>query len=262
MEHRAVAVGQHLDLDVARPLDVALDKHARVGEAGARLVGRGDHALGDLLGRARDAHALAAAAGRRLDHHRVADRLGDLDGMLGALERAEEAGHRRHAGGLGQLLRLDLVAHRRDGARPRADESDAGRAERLGEGGALGQEAEAGMHRLRPGVARRRDEARDVEVALGRGGAADRDRLVGLQDVQRVGVGLGVDRDRGDAHAPGGAHDAAGDLAAVGDQELLEHRGQPGATAGCCRASSRDWSGPCAAAWRARGSAGSGCCAA
>ena len=42
--------------------------------------------------------------------------------------------------------------------------------------------------------------------------------------MQRVGVGFGIDGDRRDAHAPRGAGDAAGDLAAIGDQEGAEHR--------------------------------------
>ena len=48
-------------------------------------------------------------------------------------------------------------------------------------------------------------------------------RLVGHLDMQRVAVGVGVDRDGLDAHAPRGLDDAAGDLAAIGDQDLVEH---------------------------------------
>ena len=46
------------------------------------------------------------------------------------------------------------------------------------------------------------------------------DRLVGGADERRVAVGVGVDRDRPDAHRAAGAHDARRDLAAVGDQDL------------------------------------------
>ena len=42
--------------------------------------------------------------------------------------------------------------------------------------------------------------------------------------MQRVGVGVGVDGDGADAHPARGPGDAAGDLAAVGDQDLVEHR--------------------------------------
>ena len=49
--------------------------------------------------------------------------------------------------------------------------------------------------------------------------------LVGEAHVQRVAVGLGVDRDRADPHLVAGADDAHRDLAAVGDEDLLERGG-------------------------------------
>ena len=88
---------------------------------------------------------------------------------------------------------------------------------------ALRQEAVARMHRLGAAVPAGRDDLVDDEVALGGGRRPDRDRLVGHLDVQRVLVGLGIDRDGRDAHAAGGLDDAAGDLAAIGDQDALEH---------------------------------------
>jgi hypothetical protein len=41
--------------------------------------------------------------------------------------------------------------------------------------------------------------------------------------MQRPGVGLGIDRDRRDPHPPRRIDDAAGDLAAIGDQDRGEH---------------------------------------
>ena len=37
-------------------------------------------------------------------------------------------------------------------------------------------------------------------------------------------IDVGMDRDRADTHRPRGADDATGDLAAVGDEEALDHR--------------------------------------
>jgi len=61
------------------------------------------------------------------------------------------------------------------------------------------------------------------EVALGHGGRADQDGLVGLLDVERFCVGFGVDSDRFDPETLGGLHDATGDLAAVGYENFREH---------------------------------------
>jgi hypothetical protein len=47
-------------------------------------------------------------------------------------------------------------------------------------------------------------------------------RLVGEADEDGVPVGLGVDRDTADARVLARADDADGDLATVGDEDLLE----------------------------------------
>ena len=44
--------------------------------------------------------------------------------------------------------------------------------------------------------------------------------------MKRGGVVLGMDTDSGDAEFGGGLGDADGDLAAIGDQEFLEHVGR------------------------------------
>ncbi len=143
-----------------------------------------------------DAHALAAAAGRGLDHHRVADLVGDLLGLLVVLDHAEMARHGRDLGGGGRTLALDLVAHRGDGLGIRADEDDAGLGQRPRKGRALGEEAVAWMHRLGAARSAGGDDVLDDEIALRGRRRADRHRLIGHLDMQRVAVGLGIDRDR------------------------------------------------------------------
>ena len=121
----------------------------------------------------RDAQALAAAAGRGLDHHRIADALGDRDGLVGRADRAVVAGDRADLGRQRELLRRDLVAHRLDRVGLRADEDDAFLLERSAERRVLRQEAVARVHGLGAGVLARLDDALDHEIAL-RGRAADR----------------------------------------------------------------------------------------
>ena len=60
----------------------------------------------------------------------------------------------------------------------------------------------------------------EVRLAARRG--ADAHRLVGLADVRRGRVGVGVDGDAGDAHRAQRPQHAPGDLAAVGHQHLSE----------------------------------------
>jgi hypothetical protein len=48
-------------------------------------------------------------------------------------------------------------------------------------------------------------------------------RLVGHGHMQRIAVGVGIDRHRRNAHLLGGLDDPAGDFATVGDQDLGKH---------------------------------------
>ena len=79
------------------------------------------------------------------------------------------------------------------------------------------------MDRLGTGLPGGLDDLGDVEVALGRHRGPDQEGLVGLAHVGRVAVDLRVDGDRADAHLPQGPRHADRDLAAIGDQHLLEH---------------------------------------
>ncbi len=64
-----------------------------------------------------------------------------------------------------------------------------------------------------------------LEVGLAARRRADAHVVVGEADVQRLAVGLAVDRDRLHAELAAGPDDPQGDLAAVGDEDLLEHQG-------------------------------------
>ena len=70
---------------------------------------------------------------------------------------------------------------------------------------------------------------RDVEdlvhpqIRLGGRSRADGVGFVGLADMERGAVDVGIDGDGGDAHFAAGAHDAHRDLSSIGDQNLLEH---------------------------------------
>ena len=147
----------------------------------------------------------------------------DLHRFVGRGDVAEIAGNDVHARLLRELLGLDLVAHRRDRVGRRADEGDAGFLERFGEARPLRQEAVARMHGLGAGRLARVDDQLGLEVGFRRRRRAEADRFVGHAHVRRAGVGVGINRDRLDAHALRRADHAAGNLAAVGDQDLLEH---------------------------------------
>ena len=93
----ALRVGEHLDLDVARVLEVALEVDGGVGEELLALARGALERLLELVLGHRDAEALAAAAAGRLAGDRVADLLGLLGGPFDVVGRLRRAGHDRHA---------------------------------------------------------------------------------------------------------------------------------------------------------------------
>ena len=79
------------------------------------------------------------------------------------------------------------------------------------------------MHGLGAGLAAGLDDVVDEEIGLRGGRRADGNGLVRHLHMQGVAVGFRIDRDRLDAELARGLDDPAGDLAAVGDQDFLEH---------------------------------------
>ncbi len=219
----AVLVAHHLDLDVAGRFDELLDEHAVVAERRQPLaLGRLEAFAHVLLGIGQP-HPLAAAARARLHHHRIADVGGDLHRFLGIGDLAEETGNDVDAGGLGELLRFDLVAHRGDRVRGWPDKGDPGIGAGARETLALGQEAVARMDAVGAGLLGGEQDQVGEQIALPRRRRPEADALVGHQHVRRAGVGIRIDRNRGDPHLLGGAHYAARDFATVRDEDLLEH---------------------------------------
>jgi hypothetical protein len=131
-------------------------------------------------------------------------------------------GHGRHPGPLGADLGLALGAEQPDHQRAGPDEGHARLGARVREARVLRQEAVAGMDRVGAGQPRRRQDLVDHQVRLGGRRRSDPHRLVGELDERHPGVGVRVHRHRRDAHPPAGPHHPHRDLAAVGDQDLLD----------------------------------------
>ena len=113
----SVSVGEHLDLDVARLLDVPLNEQAVVAEARTRLAPRALEPLAAFDVVAGDPHPLAAAPGAGLEHHRVADLAGDAHRLVHVGHDPRVAGDGADPGLGRDALGGDLVAHRLDGPR-------------------------------------------------------------------------------------------------------------------------------------------------
>jgi hypothetical protein len=113
----------------------------------------------------------------------------------------------------------------------RADPGEPGVDDGLSEVGVLGEEPVPGMHRVRPGPRRSIEQLGLVQVALRRGGATERERLVGEPHERGVTVVVGVDGHAAQARVAACPDHPDGDLAPVGDEHgpqggrgVLRHR--------------------------------------
>ena len=125
------------------------------------------------------------------------------------------------------------------------------------------RKAEAGVNRLGTRLHEGIDDPVDGKVALARWRRSDGKGLVGHPDVERILIGLGMNRDRGDAQRPARGDDPAGDFPPVGNENSVEH--VPGTaliTGECYRASSTGCATPCRAACEARCTVAAAYCAA
>ena len=147
--------------------------------------------------------------------------------MIGILNDPQESRDRIDLGGIGELLRFDFVTHGIDRLGLWADEHNAIAFQRFAEGGALGEKSVAGMHCFGAGRLAGFQNLLGNEIARRCRGRPDMNGLIGHFDVNGVAVRIRIDRNCQDSHSPGGLDHAAGYLAAIGDQDLLEHAAFP-----------------------------------
>ena len=169
----AVAVGQQLDLDVARPLQVLLDVHGPVARTPPRAsLPAASRAALDLVLRRGDAHPLAAAAPRRLERTGSRCRPPRRRASAHVHQRSLVPGTTGTPASSSEQGRARLGAHgRRPPLARRPDEDDPRPRTAWMNGGVLAEEAVAGVDGLgAPALLATSMKARPREVALGRGG--------------------------------------------------------------------------------------------
>jgi hypothetical protein len=163
----AVVVGEHLDLDVARPLDEPLHVQRAVAERRRGLAPCRLQGVAQARRVADHLHADPATTGGRLDEHGEADRPGRRGERVVRLIVRRLTGDDRHAGRLHDRARADLRPHALDRVRGRPDEHETGVLDRSGKPRPLGEESVPGMHGVGAARACRLDQRGDAQVALG-----------------------------------------------------------------------------------------------
>src|SRR4029079_7812425 len=82
------------------------------------------------------------------------------------------------------------------------------------------------------------------EIALPRRARPDVNRLIRHAHMERLGVGVGINRDRPNTHPPRGADHAARNLPAIGDKEGGDHSNSSPGRGGGPRREASWWRGP------------------
>ena len=139
-----------------------------------------------------------------------------------------------------QRLGRALATHGADRFHRWTDEDDAIRGTCLSELFVFREKAVAGMYGLRTGLFRRVEDAFDIEITFARGRQSDQYRFVCEARMARIGIGFGEHRHSANAQATRRLDNPAGDLAAIGNEDFLEHGVSPLSSWECvCRETRR-----------------------
>ena len=217
-------VGQHLEFNVARVLDVLLHVEIAVAECARRFGLRGAIKSGEIVFVADDAHAAPAASGGGFNDDREADLPRPLHCLFGGGDYAIGAGENGHAMLLHGGARFFFFAHQADDIGSRPDELDVAGIAHFGEVRVFGKQAVAGMDGIDVGDFGGADYGGNVEVTQRQLGRADANGFVGKTHMERIPVGFAVDGHRADSQLLARADDAQRNFTAIGYQNLFEHK--------------------------------------
>ena len=219
----ASLIAKDLHLDVAGAHDHLFQIALAVAECGLGLTATFADFFLKLIRVHDRTHAATTAAPRGLEHQWKAD-LGRLFAdRVEIIAQNLGRGDDRNAGLDRDLTRAGLVAKGAHGFGLGADKGDSVRRTGIHELGVLGQQAIARMDRIRAAFFGHADDLGNRQIGLnGAKALTDAIGLIRLKSVQRQLILFGVNGDGAFSHLVCGAHDADGDLASVGDQDLFE----------------------------------------
>src|SRR5690606_20267539 len=217
----AELIGEYLRLDVPWTIQELLDEALAAAEGRYRLASCRFKKLLHLIEMVGNLQTATAAAMCCLDGNRQSELAGKCMGLRSARNSASTAGDQWGTHALCDATRFELVAERLDHLRVGADPDQAGIDHGLRELRPLGKKPIAGMYGIGAGTLRGGDQFFDLEVGVLGGCATERIGLIGLRNEQRIGIGIGIDRNRPKAIILAGPDDPNRDLAPVCYQNLL-----------------------------------------
>ena len=219
----AMAVGQHLNFNMAWLGHKFFNENPIITKTGRRFVFRTEKALSRLHIIPRDPHALATAARTGFDHDRITNLPRYPHGLCLICDQAHIARHGGNTRFRRQFLRGNLVPHCLNRASGRANKGHAFGGQRRSKFRIFRQKTIARMYRLGPRLTNGLHDLVNHDIRLVGGCGADMHRLICHRNMQRIAVCIRINGNRCNAHLAGCLDDTACNLAPIGDQDLFEH---------------------------------------
>ena len=223
MNDIAMFIAKHLHLDMARALNIFFNEDMRIAERCAGLtLARGER-VGEVRCVINLTHPLTAAPRDSLNQHWISN----LGGLLAKERRilifadiARGHGHTRRGH---QFLGGILQAHCGDARRVRPHPDQASIDNRLRKFRIFREEAIAGMDCLCASRLGSGDDLLAHQIAFPRRRRPDMHRRIGFLHMQRLRIGIRIDRYCADSHFSRRADNPESNLAPIGDEERLDH---------------------------------------
>ena len=223
MQNVTVLVSENLDFNVLGLTDEFFEKNGAIAEGACGFRLRFIQQFVQILRFPDNAHAAAAATKSRLDNQGKSDFFGNghrllaiTDGLIRAFENRDLYRARHFAGGC-------LVAHHVEDLRFWADEDDAGIGAGLRERRVFRQEAVAWVDGIDAFFFGESDDALDVEIRSERAFFfIQLVGFIGFEAVRAKPILGGIDGHGANAQFSRRAHDANGDLTAVGHHQFFD----------------------------------------
>ena len=132
------------------------------------------------------------------------------------------ARHAGHAGLFREFFRGNLIAHGHNGVGVRTDESDFLFLEAFGKIRIFRQKSIAGMHRIRARIFHGLNDFIHHKIGLVHRRRTQMHRLIRHLDMERIFIGIGINRDSLYAHLPRGLNHTASNFPAIGDEDFFD----------------------------------------
>lgn len=218
-----IIVGQNLNLDMARALDVFLEIDPGILEClfSFRTGRLKSSSQRDFV--PGYSHPFATTTSGGFDQDRVTDSIGDTNGLFDIRDQAITARYAGHARSHRDFSSTDLVTELLHCVHRRSDEFNIATAADFGKVRVFSQETVAWMYSLHVPDFSRADDSVNLQVAFQSLRRPDAPGFVSQFQIMRASIGFAVNSDRFNPQFPASPDNSQGNLTSVRDQNSLKH---------------------------------------